>query len=81
MAPVPISSGRATLHTSSNAVVLGFLRGMTEVGYFSAAYKIFPPCGRSGTRFTWHAKGNVPHAAGESVAALAVTIRKAMDGG
>jgi polysaccharide transporter, PST family len=36
-----MSSAAATLYTSSNAVVLGFLCGMTEVGYFSAAYKIF----------------------------------------
>ncbi len=36
-----LSSAAATLYTSSNAVVLGFLCGMTEVGYFSAAYKIF----------------------------------------
>ncbi len=36
-----MSSAAATLYTSSNAVVLGFVCGMTEVGYFSAAYKIF----------------------------------------
>jgi O-antigen/teichoic acid export membrane protein len=36
-----MSSAAATLYTSSNAVVLGFVSGMTEVGYFSAAYKIF----------------------------------------
>jgi len=36
-----MSSAAATLYTSSNAVVLGFVCGMTQVGYFSAAYKIF----------------------------------------
>ena len=36
-----MSSAAATLYTSSNAVVLGFVGGMTQVGYFSAAYKIF----------------------------------------
>ncbi len=36
-----MSTAAATLYTSSNAVVLGFVSGMTEVGYFSAAYKIF----------------------------------------
>jgi polysaccharide transporter, PST family len=36
-----MSSAAATLYTSSNAVVLGFVCGMTEVGYFSAAYKVF----------------------------------------
>jgi PST family polysaccharide transporter len=36
-----MSSAAATLYTSSNAVVLGFVSGMTQVGYFSAAYKIF----------------------------------------
>jgi len=36
-----VSAAAATLYTSSNAVVLGFVSGMTEVGYFSAAYKIF----------------------------------------
>ena len=36
-----MSSAAATLYTSSNAVVLGFVAGMTQVGYFSAAYKIF----------------------------------------
>jgi len=36
-----MSSAAATLYTSSNAVVLGLVCGMTEVGYFSAAYKIF----------------------------------------
>ena len=36
-----MSTAAATLYTSSNAVVLGFVCGMTEVGYFSAAYKIF----------------------------------------
>lgn len=36
-----LSSAAATFYTSSNAVVLGFVCGMTEVGYFSAAYKIF----------------------------------------
>jgi O-antigen/teichoic acid export membrane protein len=36
-----MSSAAATLYTSSNTVVLGFVCGMTEVGYFSAAYKIF----------------------------------------
>jgi PST family polysaccharide transporter len=36
-----MSSAAATLYTSSNAVVLGFVCDMTEVGYFSAAYKIF----------------------------------------
>ncbi len=36
-----LSSAAATLYTSSNAVVLGLVCGMTQVGYFSAAYKIF----------------------------------------
>jgi len=36
-----MSSAASTLYTSSNAVVLGFVSGMTQVGYFSAAYKIF----------------------------------------
>ena len=36
-----LSSAAATFYTSSNAVVLGVVCGMTEVGYFSAAYKIF----------------------------------------
>jgi O-antigen/teichoic acid export membrane protein len=36
-----VSTAAATLYTSSNAVVLGFVCGMTEVGYFSAAYKVF----------------------------------------
>ena len=36
-----MSSAAATIYTSSNAVVLGFVCGMTQVGYFSAAYKIF----------------------------------------
>ena len=36
-----MSSAASTLYTSSNAVVLGFVCGMTQVGYFSAAYKIF----------------------------------------
>jgi polysaccharide transporter, PST family len=36
-----MSSAAATLYTSSNAVVLGLVCGMTQVGYFSAAYKIF----------------------------------------
>jgi PST family polysaccharide transporter len=36
-----MSTAAATFYTSSNAVVLGFVCGMTEVGYFSAAYKIF----------------------------------------
>jgi PST family polysaccharide transporter len=36
-----MSTAAATLYTSSNAVVLGFVCGMTQVGYFSAAYKIF----------------------------------------
>ncbi len=36
-----MSSAASTLYTSSNAVVLGFVAGMTQVGYFSAAYKIF----------------------------------------
>lgn len=36
-----VSSAAATLYTSSNAVVLGLVCGMTQVGYFSAAYKIF----------------------------------------
>ncbi len=36
-----MSTAAATLYTSSNAVVLGLVSGMTEVGYFSAAYKIF----------------------------------------
>jgi polysaccharide transporter, PST family len=35
-----ISQAAVQLYTSSNAVVLGFVRGMTQVGYFSAAYKI-----------------------------------------
>jgi len=39
-----LSSAAATLYTSSNAVVLGFVAGMTEVGYFSAAYKVFAAC-------------------------------------
>jgi len=36
-----LSTAAATLYTSSNAVVLGLVCGMTQVGYFSAAYKIF----------------------------------------
>jgi PST family polysaccharide transporter len=36
-----MSSAAATFYTSSNAVVLGFVSGMAQVGYFSAAYKIF----------------------------------------
>ena len=36
-----MSSAAAILYTSSNVVVLGFVCGMTQVGYFSAAYKIF----------------------------------------
>jgi PST family polysaccharide transporter len=36
-----LSSAAATFYTSSNAVVLGVICGMTQVGYFSAAYKIF----------------------------------------
>jgi polysaccharide transporter, PST family len=36
-----MSTAAATLYTSSNAVVLGFVCGMTQVGYFSAAYKVF----------------------------------------
>ena len=36
-----MSSAASILYTSSNAVVLGFVCGMTQVGYFSAAYKIF----------------------------------------
>ena len=36
-----MSTAAATLYTSSNAVVLGFVCGMTQVGYFSAAYKLF----------------------------------------
>ena len=36
-----LSSAAATFYTSSNAVVLGFVCGMTQVGYFSAAYKLF----------------------------------------
>jgi polysaccharide transporter, PST family len=36
-----LSSVAATLYTSSNAVVLGFVCGMTQVGYFTAAYKVF----------------------------------------
>jgi PST family polysaccharide transporter len=36
-----VSSAAATFYTSSNAVVLGLVCGMTQVGYFSAAYKIF----------------------------------------
>jgi PST family polysaccharide transporter len=39
-----MSSAAATLYTSSNAVVLGFVCGMTEVGYFSAAYKVYAAC-------------------------------------
>jgi polysaccharide transporter, PST family len=35
-----MSAAAATLYTSSNAVVLGFVCGMAQVGYFSAAYKI-----------------------------------------
>jgi polysaccharide transporter, PST family len=36
-----VSSAAATFYTSSNAIVLGLVCGMTQVGYFSAAYKIF----------------------------------------
>jgi O-antigen/teichoic acid export membrane protein len=36
-----MSSAAATFYTSSNAVVLGLTCGMVQVGYFSAAYKIF----------------------------------------
>jgi PST family polysaccharide transporter len=36
-----ISYAAATFYTSSNAVVLGLVSGMTQVGYFSAAYKVF----------------------------------------
>jgi polysaccharide transporter, PST family len=36
-----LSTAAATFYTSSNAVVLGLVCGMREVGYFSAAYKIF----------------------------------------
>jgi PST family polysaccharide transporter len=36
-----VSSAASTFYTSSNAVVLGLVCGMTQVGYFSAAYKIF----------------------------------------
>jgi PST family polysaccharide transporter len=36
-----MSTAAATFYTSSNAVVLGFVCGMTQVGYFSAAYKVF----------------------------------------
>jgi polysaccharide transporter, PST family len=36
-----ISSAASTFYSSSNAVVLGLLCGMTQVGYFSAAYKLF----------------------------------------
>jgi len=36
-----MSTAAATFYTSSNAVVLGFVCGMTQVGYFSAAYKIY----------------------------------------
>jgi polysaccharide transporter, PST family len=36
-----LSSAAATFYTSSNAVVLGLVCGMTQVGYFSGAYKIF----------------------------------------
>jgi PST family polysaccharide transporter len=36
-----LSTAAATFYTSSNAVVLGFVCGMTQVGYFSAAYKIY----------------------------------------
>jgi PST family polysaccharide transporter len=39
-----ISGAAYTLYTSSNAVVLGAVCGMTQVGYFSAAYKIFAAC-------------------------------------
>jgi polysaccharide transporter, PST family len=35
-----MSSAASTLYTSSNAVVLGFVCGMIQVGYFSAAFKI-----------------------------------------
>jgi PST family polysaccharide transporter len=36
-----MSTAAATFYTSSNAVVLGFVCGMTQVGYFSASYKIY----------------------------------------
>jgi PST family polysaccharide transporter len=36
-----ISYAASTFYTSSNAVVLGLVAGMTQVGYFSAAYKVF----------------------------------------
>jgi polysaccharide transporter, PST family len=36
-----MSTAAATFYTSSNAVVLGLVCGMTQVGYFSAAYKVF----------------------------------------
>jgi len=36
-----ISTAAYVFYTSSNAVVLGLVCGMTQVGYFSAAYKIF----------------------------------------
>jgi PST family polysaccharide transporter len=39
-----ISGAAYTLYTSSNAVVLGAVCGMAQVGYFSAAYKIFAAC-------------------------------------
>jgi len=36
-----LSYAASTFYTSSNAVALGLVCGMTQVGYFSAAYKIF----------------------------------------
>jgi PST family polysaccharide transporter len=36
-----VSYAASTFYTSSNAVVLGLVSGMTQVGYFSAAYKVF----------------------------------------
>jgi polysaccharide transporter, PST family len=36
-----MSTAAAILYTSSNAVVLGLVCGMIEVGYFSAAYKLY----------------------------------------
>jgi polysaccharide transporter, PST family len=39
--PLFVSMAAATFYTSSNAVVLGFICGMTQVGYFSAANKVY----------------------------------------
>jgi len=36
-----ISYAASTFYTSSNAVVLGLVCGMTQVGFFSAAYKVY----------------------------------------